>query len=68
MATAFRRHPKYFDTLYCNLIDAGGNRAVSSMPCWSASSLYMEKTHRAEEPDQVRDDLPDRGALRGASP
>ena len=22
-AQAFRRHPKYFDTLYCNLIDAG---------------------------------------------
>src|SRR5690606_12704958 len=23
MAQAFRRHPRYFDSLYCNLIDAG---------------------------------------------
>jgi type IV pilus assembly protein PilC len=43
MAAAFRRHPKYFDTLYCNLIDAGEQGGILDS-LLERLSLYMEKT------------------------
>jgi type IV pilus assembly protein PilC len=43
MATAFRRHPQYFDTLYCNLIDAGEQGGILDA-LLERLSLYMEKS------------------------
>ena len=43
MAQAFRRHPRYFDTLYCNLIDAGEQGGILDA-LLERLSLYMEKT------------------------
>ena len=43
MAAAFRRHPRYFDTLYCNLIDAGEQGGILDS-LLERLSLYMEKT------------------------
>lgn len=43
MAQAFRRHPRYFDTLYCNLIDAGEQGGILDS-LLERLSLYMEKT------------------------
>ncbi|WP_354676865.1 type II secretion system F family protein [Cupriavidus plantarum] len=43
MAMAFRRHPKYFDTLYCNLIDAGEQGGILDA-LLERLSLYMEKS------------------------
>jgi len=43
MATAFRRHPRYFDDLYCNLIDAGEQGGILDS-LLERLSLYMEKT------------------------
>ena len=43
MATAFRRHPRYFDTLYCNLIDAGEQGGILDA-LLERLSLYMEKS------------------------
>ena len=43
MAQAFRRHPKYFDTLYCNLIDAGEQGGILDA-LLERLSLYMEKS------------------------
>ncbi|WP_454723141.1 MULTISPECIES: type II secretion system F family protein [Cupriavidus] len=43
MAQAFRRQPRYFDTLYCNLIDAGEQGGILDA-LLERLSLYMEKT------------------------
>ncbi|AOY92684.1 type II secretion system protein F [Cupriavidus sp. USMAA2-4] len=43
MAQAFRRHPRYFDTLYCNLIDAGEQGGILDA-LLERLSMYMEKT------------------------
>lgn len=43
MAAAFRRHPRYFDTLYCNLIDAGEQGGILDA-LLERLSLYLEKT------------------------
>lgn len=43
MAQAFRRHPQYFDTLYCNLIDAGEQGGILDA-LLERLSLYMEKS------------------------
>ncbi|KMW47485.1 type II secretion system F family protein [Ralstonia insidiosa] len=43
MAAAFRRHPKYFDTLYCNLIDAGEQGGILDA-LLERLSMYMEKS------------------------
>ncbi|MGO4306333.1 type II secretion system F family protein [Cupriavidus sp. RAF12] len=43
MAMAFRRQPKYFDTLYCNLIDAGEQGGILDA-LLERLSLYMEKS------------------------
>jgi type IV pilus assembly protein PilC len=43
MAQAFRRHPRYFDTLYCNLIDAGEQGGILDS-LLERLSLYMEKS------------------------
>ncbi|WP_295500901.1 type II secretion system F family protein, partial [uncultured Ralstonia sp.] len=43
MATAFRRHPQYFDPLYCNLIDAGEQGGILDA-LLERLSMYMEKS------------------------
>ena len=43
MAAAFRRHPKYFDALYCNLIDAGEQGGILDA-LLERLSMYMEKS------------------------
>jgi len=43
MAMAFRRQPKYFDTLYCNLIDAGEQGGILDA-LLERLSVYMEKS------------------------
>jgi type IV pilus assembly protein PilC len=43
MAQAFRRHPRYFDSLYCNLIDAGEQGGILES-LLDNLSLYKEKT------------------------
>ena len=43
MAQAFRRHPQYFDSLYCNLIDAGEQGGILESLLENLS-LYKEKT------------------------
>ncbi len=43
MAQAFRRHPKYFDSLYCNLIDAGEQGGILDA-LLERLSMYMEKS------------------------
>ncbi len=43
MAQAFRRQPRYFDSLYCNLIDAGEQGGILES-LLEDLSLYKEKT------------------------
>ena len=43
MANAFRKHPKYFDNFYCNLVDAGEAGGVLEN-LLDKLATYMEKT------------------------
>ncbi len=43
MAQAFRRHPQHFDSLYCNLIDAGEQGGILDA-LLERLSMYMEKS------------------------
>ena len=43
MANAFRKHPKYFDDFYCNLVDAGEAGGVLET-LLDKLALYKEKT------------------------
>lgn len=42
-ATALRRHPKYFDDLYCNLVDSG-EKAGALEQMLDRIATYLEKT------------------------
>lgn len=43
LSAAFRKHPLYFDTLYCNLIEAGEAAGILE-ELLDRLALYMEKT------------------------
>lgn len=43
MANAFRKHPKYFDSFYCNLVEAGETGGVLES-LLDKLALYKEKT------------------------
>jgi type IV pilus assembly protein PilC len=43
MSQAFSKHPKYFDSLYCNLIEAGEKAGILEM-ILDRLALYQEKT------------------------
>ena len=43
LSTAFRRHPLYFNTLYCNLIEAGEQAGILDQ-LLDRLAVYMEKT------------------------
>ncbi|GGC57286.1 type II secretion system F family protein [Marinobacter halophilus] len=42
-AASLRKHPKYFDTLYCNLVDSG-EKAGALEQMLDRIALYLEKT------------------------
>ena len=43
LSTAFRKHPMYFDNLYCNLVEAGEQAGILDQ-LLDRLALYMEKT------------------------
>ena len=43
LSTAFRKHPLYFNTLYCNLIEAGEQAGILDQ-LLDRLAVYMEKT------------------------
>ncbi|MFZ2986791.1 type II secretion system F family protein, partial [Ideonella sp.] len=43
LSSSFRRHPKYFDALYCNLVEAGEAGGILEQ-LLSRLALYQEKT------------------------
>jgi type IV pilus assembly protein PilC len=43
LSAAFRKHPRYFDALYCNLIEAGESGGILEQ-LLQRLSLYLEKT------------------------
>jgi type IV pilus assembly protein PilC len=43
LSTAFRKHPIYFDNLYCNLIEAGESAGILDQ-LLDRLAVYMEKT------------------------
>lgn len=43
LSNAFRRHPRYFDALYCNLVDAGEQGGILET-LLDRLAIYMEKT------------------------
>lgn len=43
MANAFRKHPMYFDTLYCNLVEAGEAAGILE-DLLDRLAIYLEKT------------------------
>ena len=43
LSAAFRRHPRYFDTLYCNLVEAGEAGGILE-ELLSRLAVYQEKT------------------------
>jgi type IV pilus assembly protein PilC len=43
LSSAFRRQPKYFDTLYCNLVEAGEAGGILEL-LLARLALYQEKT------------------------
>ncbi len=43
LSASFRKHPKYFDALYCNLIEAGEAGGILEQ-LLARLSLYLEKT------------------------
>jgi type IV pilus assembly protein PilC len=43
LSTAFRKHPNYFDKLYCNLIEAGESAGILDS-LLERLAVYMEKT------------------------
>ena len=43
LSSSFRRHPKYFDNLYCNLVEAGEAGGILEQ-LLSRIALYQEKT------------------------
>lgn len=43
LSSSFRRHPKYFDTLYCNLVEAGEAGGILELLLLRLA-LYQEKT------------------------
>ncbi|NDY93702.1 type II secretion system F family protein [Ideonella livida] len=43
LSAAFRRHPKYFDNLYCNLVEAGEAGGILEL-LLSRLALYQEKS------------------------
>ncbi|TDM05344.1 MAG: type II secretion system protein F [Ideonella sp. MAG2] len=43
LSASFRRHPKYFDTLYCNLVEAGEAGGILE-ELLSRLAIYQEKT------------------------
>ena len=59
LSSAFRKHPLYFDALYCNLVDAGEAGGILEA-LLDRLAIYQEKTIAIKQQDQVRADLPDR--------
>ena len=53
LSAAFRRHPKHFDALYCNLIEAGEAGGILERFARPLGHLPREDTC-AQEQDQVR--------------
>jgi type IV pilus assembly protein PilC len=43
LSTAFRKHPMYFNTLYCNLVEAGEQAGILDQ-LLDRLAVYMEKT------------------------
>ncbi len=43
LSSAFRKHPKYFDSLYCNLVEAGEQAGILES-LLDRLATYMEKT------------------------
>jgi type IV pilus assembly protein PilC len=67
LSSAFRKHPLHFDSLYCNLVEAGEAGGILEA-LLDRLAIYQEKTMAIKSQDQVGADVPDRGAgggLRG---
>ena len=59
LGAAFRKHPLYFDALYCNLVEAGEAAGILEA-LLDRLAIYKEKTLEHQEQDQVGVDVSDR--------
>jgi hypothetical protein len=59
-AGSLRRHPKYFDDLYCNLVDSG-EKAGALEQMLDRIAMYLEKNRDTQEKSKESNDLPNSG-------
>jgi hypothetical protein len=67
LSAAFRKYPLYFNSLYCNLVEAGEAAGILEVPAGPPGGLHGEDRGDQVE-DQVGADVPHlggRGGLRG---
>ena len=64
LADALRKHPKIFDDLYVNMVEAGEAGGILNT-ILNRIALFIEKANRLKKKGQRRDDLSLRHRLRG---